>query len=88
MRRPELVADSLLATFQALYGEGLGPRSTDILSNALSVLARTYQGATQQAQMLSYLDSFKAFGWIFLALLPLLLLVKPGVASAQAHQAE
>lgn len=39
-RRPEVVADGLLATFQALYGDGLGPRSTDILSNCLSVLAR------------------------------------------------
>jgi hypothetical protein len=39
-RRPELVADGLLATFQALYGDGLGPRSTDILANCLNVLAR------------------------------------------------
>lgn len=38
-RTPEVVADGLLATFQALYGEGIGPRSTDILSNCLSVLA-------------------------------------------------
>jgi hypothetical protein len=39
-RSPELVADSLLATFHALYGDGIGPRSTDILANALGVLAR------------------------------------------------
>lgn len=39
-RRPELVADGLLATFQALYGDGLGPRSTDILANCLNVLSR------------------------------------------------
>lgn len=46
-RRPELVADSLLGTFQALYGgtqgargDALGPRSTDILSNCLQVLAQ------------------------------------------------
>jgi Type IV secretion-system coupling protein DNA-binding domain len=39
-RSPELVADGLLATFQALYGDGIGPRSTDILANCLSVLAR------------------------------------------------
>jgi hypothetical protein len=38
-RRPSLVADGLLATFQALYGDALGPRSTDILSNCLNVLA-------------------------------------------------
>lgn len=43
-RRPEVVADGLLATFQSLYGDGssgsLGPRSTDILANCLNVLAR------------------------------------------------
>lgn len=39
-RSPELVADSLLATFHALYGDGIGPRSTDILANCLHVLAR------------------------------------------------
>lgn len=43
-RSPELVADGLLGTFQALYGDGsagsLGPRSTDILANCLNVLAR------------------------------------------------
>jgi len=39
-RSPELVADGLLATFQSLYGDGLGPRSTDILANCLNVLAR------------------------------------------------
>jgi len=45
-RRPELVADTLLSMFQALYTEsGLGPRSTDILSNALHVLAR-HDGAS------------------------------------------
>jgi hypothetical protein len=44
-RRPELVADGLLATFQALYGDGLGPRSTDILANCLNVLARHEGGS-------------------------------------------
>ncbi|SDI89981.1 hypothetical protein SAMN05444157_0710 [Frankineae bacterium MT45] len=39
-RSPEVVADGLLATFQALYGDGLGPRSTDILLNCLNVLSR------------------------------------------------
>ncbi|MCW2538722.1 MAG: hypothetical protein JWN95_447 [Frankiales bacterium] len=39
-RSPELVADSLLATFQTLYGDGIGPRSTDILANALAVLVQ------------------------------------------------
>ncbi|MBB4853380.1 hypothetical protein HNP40_000746 [Mycobacteroides chelonae] len=39
-RSPELVADALFGTFQALYGDGLGPRSADILRNCLQVLAR------------------------------------------------
>ena len=38
-RSPEVVADSLFATFKALYGDSLGPRSADILRNALAVLA-------------------------------------------------
>lgn len=39
-RSPEVVADSLFGTFKALYGESLGPRSSDILRNCLEVLAR------------------------------------------------
>lgn len=61
---------------------------THAAGDTMSVLARTYQGAVQQAQLLSYLDSFKAFGWIFLALLPLLIFVKPGTASEKVHAAE
>ncbi|MFH5227294.1 type IV secretory system conjugative DNA transfer family protein [Antrihabitans spumae] len=38
-RTAELVADSLFGVFHALYGEALGPRSSDILQNALAVLA-------------------------------------------------
>jgi DHA2 family multidrug resistance protein len=44
-----------------------------------TTLANVYQGVINQATLLSYLDDFKALGLIFLALLPLLLLVKPGV---------
>ena len=41
----------------------------------------------QQATLLSYLDDFKILGLVFLALLPLLLLVKPGKGggAAPAH---
>ncbi|HKP39464.1 type IV secretory system conjugative DNA transfer family protein [Mycobacterium sp.] len=39
-RQPEVVADSLFGTFKAIYGDSLGPRSSDILRNALDVLAR------------------------------------------------
>jgi MFS transporter, DHA2 family, multidrug resistance protein len=43
-----------------------------------TTLAGVYQQAVQQATLLSYLDDFKVLGILFLALLPLLLLVKPG----------
>ncbi|TQF73356.1 type IV secretory system conjugative DNA transfer family protein [Rhodococcus spelaei] len=39
-RSAELVADTLFGVFHALHGDGLGPRSSDILQNALAVLAR------------------------------------------------
>ena len=43
-----------------------------------STLASIYQGAVQQATLLSYLDDFKILGLLFLGMLPLLLLVKAG----------
>jgi MFS transporter, DHA2 family, multidrug resistance protein len=43
-----------------------------------TTLAQIYATALQQASLLSYLDDFKLLGLVFLALLPLLLLVKPG----------
>jgi DHA2 family multidrug resistance protein len=49
-----------------------------------TTLANVYQGVINQATLLSYLDDFKALGLIFLALLPLLLLVKPGTAGRAA----
>jgi hypothetical protein len=38
-RSPEVVADSLYGTFKAIWGDSLGPRSSDILRNCLSLLA-------------------------------------------------
>lgn len=38
-RRPELVADTLLAVFRQLYGDAIGPRSADILYAGLLTLA-------------------------------------------------
>jgi hypothetical protein len=38
-RRPEVLADGMHSLFISLYGDGLGPRSSDILQNSLSVLA-------------------------------------------------
>jgi DHA2 family multidrug resistance protein len=50
-------------------------------AGSTTTLASIYQNAVQQATLMSYLDGFKAVGLIFLGLLPLLLLVKPGKAS-------
>ncbi|WP_138443001.1 type IV secretory system conjugative DNA transfer family protein [Sinomonas susongensis] len=40
-RSPSLVADQLFGSFRALYGDQLGPRSSDILRHALGALAHT-----------------------------------------------
>jgi DHA2 family multidrug resistance protein len=47
-------------------------------------LAAIYQNVVQQATLLSYLDDFKLLGLFFLALLPLLLLVRPGKGGGPA----
>lgn len=44
-RQPELVADSVLATFKTLFAEAWGPRTEEILTAGLLTLART-PGAT------------------------------------------
>ncbi|HEV2229077.1 MAG TPA: DHA2 family efflux MFS transporter permease subunit [Steroidobacteraceae bacterium] len=56
--------------------------------DAATTLASIYQGAVQQATLLSYLDAFKVLGILFLAMIPLLLLVragKGGGSPAPAH---
>jgi DHA2 family multidrug resistance protein len=68
-------------THQVAAALGTTPDST-------TTLASIYQGAVQQAALLSYLDNFKVLGLIFLALIPLLLLVragKGGEAPVAAH---
>lgn len=50
--------------------------------DSATTLASVYQGVINQATLLSYLDDFKVLGLIFLALLPLLLLVKPGAGKS------
>ncbi|HXY75906.1 MAG TPA: DHA2 family efflux MFS transporter permease subunit [Steroidobacteraceae bacterium] len=52
-----------------------------------TTLASIYQEVARQAALLSYLDDFKALGVIFLALLPLLLLVRPGKGVPKAAAA-
>lgn len=49
-------------------------------TNALEMLARIYEGALQQATLLSYLDDFKLLALLCLLLIPLLFLLKPGKA--------
>ncbi|HEY1899010.1 MAG TPA: DHA2 family efflux MFS transporter permease subunit [Steroidobacteraceae bacterium] len=61
---------------------------THAAGDTLSIMARTYQAATQQAMLMSYLDAYKAFSVIFLMLLPLLLFVKPGVVGGKPHGAD
>jgi MFS transporter, DHA2 family, multidrug resistance protein len=50
-------------------------------------LARTFQLASEQIMLLSYLDTFKFFAIMFLGLLPLLLFVRRGAASGGAAAA-
>jgi DHA2 family multidrug resistance protein len=47
-------------------------------ADSVTTLAGVYQQALQQSALLSYLDAFKALAVVFVALLPLLLLVRPG----------
>lgn len=51
-RTPELVAAQLFGTFHALYGDQLGPRSSDILRHALAALARTDGASLAQLPLL------------------------------------
>jgi DHA2 family multidrug resistance protein len=47
-------------------------------SDSATTLANIYQGIITQSTLLSYLEDFKVLGLVFLAMLPLLLFVKPG----------
>lgn len=44
-RSPEVIADALFGVFHTLYGDSLGPRSSDILRNSLDALARHPDGS-------------------------------------------
>ncbi|MBN7550309.1 type IV secretory system conjugative DNA transfer family protein [Mycobacteroides abscessus subsp. abscessus] len=44
-RAPEVVADSVFGTFKAVWGDSLGPRSSDILRNCLDLLARRHDAS-------------------------------------------
>ncbi|MDE2448289.1 MAG: DHA2 family efflux MFS transporter permease subunit [Gammaproteobacteria bacterium] len=74
--------------------QGMNPAYTDYAHHVAAAvgstpdstvtLAAIYQTAVQQATLLSYLDDFKLLGIVFLALLPLLLLVRGGTAGGRA----
>jgi DHA2 family multidrug resistance protein len=74
--------NSAYPDFAHQVGSALGSAS-----DTPTTLANIYQQVVQQAQLLSYLDDFKILGVVFLALLPLLLLVKPGKGGAGAAAA-
>lgn len=85
-RREQFHQSRLVETLQPLHapypdyalhvGRALG--NTAVSSTTLTNI---YQNAISQATLLSYLDDFKVFGLVLLALLPLLLLVRPGKAA-------
>ena len=59
-------------------------RTYDTSPDSTLTLASVYQTVLQQATLLSYLDAFKLLAVVFLGLIPLLLLVKPGKGGAGA----
>jgi DHA2 family multidrug resistance protein len=69
--------NSAYPDFVRHLGEALGAAA-----DAPSTLANIYQNTIGQATLLAYLDDFKVLGLVFLGLLPLLLLVKPGKGGA------
>ncbi|HEX4269640.1 MAG TPA: DHA2 family efflux MFS transporter permease subunit [Steroidobacteraceae bacterium] len=74
--------------------QGMNPAYTDYAHHLAATLGSTpdsqvtlaaiYQTVVQQATLLSYLDDFKLLGLFFLALLPLLLWVRPGKGGGPA----
>jgi len=63
------------------YAQHLGGALGQTADSSVT-LANIYQGVLDQARLLSYLDDFKILGLMFRALLPLLLLVRPGAGSS------
>jgi DHA2 family multidrug resistance protein len=90
-RREQFHQSHLVEHLQPLnpaFGDFTQQLQQAVHGSALTLTGQTYQMAVQQATLLSYLDAFKAIAAIFLFLLPLLLLVKPGVATARTHGGE
>lgn len=90
-RRSQFHQSNLVEHFQPLspaFSDFTQQLSQGTHGTTADVTAQTYQIAVQQASLLSYLDALKAIAVIFLALLPLLLLSKPGAADVNAHVGE
>jgi DHA2 family multidrug resistance protein len=88
-RREQFHQSRLVETLQHLHASypGYAAHVGSALGNTADstmTLASIYQTAIGQATLLSYLDDFKVFGLVLLALLPLLLLVKPGKGAGAA----
>ena len=91
-RREQFHQSRLIESAQQLNGaypdylQHLG-HALGVAPDSATTLASVYQGIVTQATLLSYLDDFKVLGLIFLALLPLLFLVKRGEApsTGMAH---
>jgi MFS transporter, DHA2 family, multidrug resistance protein len=91
-RREQFHQSRLVENLQHLHAfyPGYATHVGSALGNAAdstSTLATIYQTAIGQATLLSYLDNFKVFGLVLLALLPLLLLVRPGTGARAAGMA-
>lgn len=65
------------------YAEHLGA-ALGATPDSPVTLASVYHTAVQQATLMSYLDDFKILGLTFIALLPLLLWVKPGKGAGRS----
>ena len=88
VRRTQFHQSRLVEDLQGLnpaypdYAEQLG-RAAGSSATAPDTLARLYEEAVQQASLLSFLETFKILAIAFVALIPLLLLVKAGKGGAR-----
>ncbi len=56
---PELISDQVLAVFRGLYGDYLGPRTSDVLASALLTLARSESPTLVALPLLLSDDQFR-----------------------------
>jgi DHA2 family multidrug resistance protein len=91
-RREQFHQSRLVENLQHLHASysGYATHVGSALGNtadSTKTLASIYQTAIDQATLLAYLDDFKVFGLVLIALLPLLLLVRPGKGTSAAGMA-